>query len=243
MLMTFLSNRNTFTTIDLLFLFLAYGAVLLVCLPVHEFAHGLVAYWCGDRTAKYQGRLSLNPFRHLDLMGTLMILTVGIGYAKPVPVNTYNLRNRKRDMILVAMAGPISNFLMALLSAGIFRICCLFVHDVEMLFSLWILLVGVMVSVNISLMVFNLLPVPPLDGSRLWSSLLPGRWAYTLEQYSQYITIGLFVLLFTGALDVPLDFMRDTVGGAIGFLVGEPDLLDFNKVWIKLLYPQLAHLV
>ena len=240
MLITFLRNMDNLTPMDLLFLFVAYGAVLLVCLPVHEFAHGLVAYWCGDKTAKYQGRLSLNPFRHLDLWGTIMILTVGIGYAKAVPVNTFNLRNRKRDMILVSLAGPLSNLLMAVLSAGIFRVCSLFVTDINLLYALWLLFVWVMMSVNISLMVFNLLPIPPLDGSRLWSSLLPGKWAYELERNSQYITMGLFVLLFAGVLDAPLNFMQDLVGTGIGYLVGEPDLMDFNKVaeswWIANLF-------
>lgn len=236
MLLTFMRNIDKLTPTELFFLFLAYGAVLLVCLPVHEFAHGLVASWCGDKTAKWQGRLTLNPFRHLDLWGTIMILTVGIGYAKPVPVNTFNLRNRKRDMILVSLAGPLSNFLMALVSAVMFRVCCLFVTDVDLLYALWILFIWVMMSVNISLMVFNLLPIPPLDGSRLWSSLLPGRWAYTLEQYSQYITMGLFVLLFTGVLDAPLNFMHELVGSVIGFLVGEPHLLDFNLIYLSMIF-------
>ena len=234
MLLTFVRYMESLTPLDLLFLFISYGVVLLVCLPVHEFAHGLAAYWCGDKTAKWQGRLSLNPFRHLDLMGTIMILTVGIGYAKPVPVNSYNFRNRKRDMILVAMAGPLSNFLMAVLAAGMFRICTFIFTDyadIDTLMMLWVVLVDVIVMVNISLMVFNLLPIPPLDGSRLWSSLLPARWSYTLEQYSQYIAIGLMMLLFSGALDGVLDLMRNTVGTLIGVLVGEPDLFNPIKVF------------
>lgn len=236
MLLTFIENINNLTPMDLFFLFVAYAAILLVCLPVHELAHALVASWCGDKTAKMYGRLSLNPFRHLDLWGTIMILTVGIGYAKPVPVNTFNLRNRKRDMILVSLGGPLSNFLMAVLSAVLFRVCCLFIADYDLLFALWLLFIWVMMSVNISLMVFNLLPIPPLDGSRLWSSLLPGRWSYTLEQYSQYITMGLFVLLFTGVLDGPLSVMNDGVGSLIGFLVGEPHLMDFNRMYFSMIF-------
>ncbi len=236
MLLTFIENMSNLTVVDLFCLFVAYAAILLVCLPVHEFAHALVANWCGDKTAKAYGRLSLNPFRHLDMWGTIMILTVGIGYAKAVPVNTFNLRNRKRDMILVSLAGPLSNFLMAVLSAGLFRICCLFITDYDLLFALWILFIWAMMSVNISLMVFNLLPIPPLDGSRLWSSLLPGRWSYALEQYSQYITMGLFVLLFTGVLDGPLSAMNNGVGSLIGFLVGEPDLMNFNAIYLNMLF-------
>lgn len=210
MLMNFLQSRASMTPLDIVFMILAYAVILLLCLPVHEFAHGLVAHWCGDDTAKWHGRLSLNPFRHLDLWGTIMILTVGMGYAKPVPVNSRNFRNYKRNMILVALAGPLSNFLMAVV--GMFLFCL--VASVSLLGTWQVLLMSlcsIIIDVNISLMVFNLLPVPPLDGSRLWSSLLPGKWAYTLEQYSRYITMGLFLLLFTGVLDVPLYYLRSGV--------------------------------
>ena len=210
MLMDFLQSRGSMTPLDVLFMILAYAVVLLLCLPVHEFAHGLVAHWCGDDTAKWYGRLTLNPFKHLDLFGTIMILTVGMGYAKPVPVNSRNFRHYKRDMILVALAGPLSNFLMA--AVAMFLLCLLASIPLA---GAWQVLLGdlcyIIINVNISLMVFNLLPIPPLDGSRLWSSLLPGRWAYTLEQYSRYITMGLFVLLFTGVLDLPLYYLRSGV--------------------------------
>ena len=210
MLLDFLQSRSQMTPLDVLFMIIAYAVVLLLCLPVHELAHGLVAHWCGDDTAKWYGRLTLNPFKHLDLFGTIMILTVGMGYAKPVPVNSRNFRHYKRDMILVALAGPLSNFLMA--AVGMFLFCLL--ASIPYFGNLQVLLIDVcsiVINVNISLMVFNLLPIPPLDGSRLWSSLLPGRWAYTLEQYSRYITMGLFVLLFTGVLDMPLYYLRSAV--------------------------------
>lgn len=227
MLWNFMQMRDSMDAVDLLFMMLAYAVILLLCLPVHELAHGLVAHWCGDDTAKWYGRLTLNPFKHLDVWGTVMILVAGIGYAKPVPVNSRNFRNRKRGMILVAMAGPLSNFLMAVLAVGAFRISSLFVTEIETLFWLWYVLIGIIASINISLMVFNLLPIPPLDGSRIWSTLLPGRWAYTLEQYSQYITIGVLVLVFTGALDGPLNFLHNAVVGLIGLLMGEPNIFDF----------------
>lgn len=210
MLMDFLQSRSSMTPLDVVFMILAYAVVLLLCLPVHEFAHGIVAYWCGDNTAKWHGRLSLNPFRHLDLWGTIMILTVGMGYAKPVPVNSRNFRNYKRDMILVALAGPLSNFLMAAIATFLYLLVA-YVSTYSAVVEMVLSLLSIIISVNISLMVFNLLPIPPLDGSRLWSSLLPGKWAYTLEQYSRYITMGLFVLLFTGALDMPLYYLRSGV--------------------------------
>ena len=210
MLMQFMQSREYMTSFDLLFMMLAYAVVLLLCLPVHELAHGLVAHWCGDDTAKWYGRLTLNPFKHLDTFGTVMILTVGMGYAKPVPVNSRNFRNYKRDMILVALAGPLSNFLMAAV-AMFFYLLLIYTATIGQVTELVLMLLSIIVNVNISLMVFNLLPIPPLDGSRLWSSLLPGRWAYTLEQYSRYITMGLFVLLFTGVLDTPLYYLRSGV--------------------------------
>ena len=224
MLLTFLNNRHHFTMMDVALMLLAYAVVLFLVLPVHEFAHAYVAHLCGDDTAKWYGRLSINPMRHLDLWGTLMMLTVGIGYAKPVPVNTRNLRNYKRDSILVALAGPLSNFLMAFLAAAIFRVCLIFVDDIKVLSWLYLVLIGIVASVNIVLMVFNLLPIPPLDGSRLWSSLLPGRWAYVLEQNSRYITMALFVALMTGILDKPLDALQFGVGRVIGWMLGEPNL-------------------
>ena len=213
MLQVFLSNlRNGagMTPLDILQLMLAYAVVLFLCLPVHELAHGLAAHWCGDDTAKWQGRLSLNPFRHLDVLGTVMILTVGIGYAKPVPVNRYRLRNPKRDMILVALAGPLSNFLMAAV-AMFFYLLIAYNGAVGLVTDSVLTLLSIIISVNISLMVFNLLPIPPLDGSRLWSTLLPGRWSYMLEQYSQYISFALMALIFSGALDMPLFYLRSGV--------------------------------
>ena len=116
---------------------------------------------------------------------------------------------------------------MAVLAVGAFRVSSLFVTNLETLFWLWYILIGIIASINISLMVFNLLPIPPLDGSRLWSTLLPGRWAYTLEQYSQYITIGVMVLVFTGALDGPLNFLHNVVVSLIGLLMGEPNIFNF----------------
>ena len=220
MLLQFLQQRESMSPLDLLFMMLAYAVVLLLCLPVHEFAHGLVAHWCGDDTAKWHGRLTLNPFKHLDTMGTILILVAGFGYAKPVPVNSRNFRHYKRDMILVALAGPASNFLMATIAMVVYRLTPLFAGSHFGVYLQVCFLLEIIISVNITLMVFNLLPIPPLDGSRLWSSLLPGRWAYALEQYSRYITMGLMVLIFVGALDLPLYWMRSGVYTVLNLLTG-----------------------
>lgn len=211
MLLQFMQNREEMDVASILYLMFGYAVLILLILPVHELAHAFAAHLCGDDTAKWHGRLTLNPFKHLDVWGTAMMLTVGIGYAKPVPVNPRNFRNYKRDMILVALAGPLSNLLMAVAAVAIFRVSLFFVTDYNVMLALWLILIDVIASVNISLMVFNLLPIPPLDGSRLWSSLLPGKWAYFLEANSRYITMGLFVLLMTGVLDGPLSALHNGV--------------------------------
>lgn len=211
MLLQFMQNRGEMNVASILYLMFGYAVLILLILPVHELAHAFAAHLCGDDTARWHGRLTLNPFKHLDMWGTAMMLTVGIGYTKPVPVNPRNFKNYKRDTILVALAGPLSNLLMAAAAVAVFRVASFFVSDYNVMLALWLVLIDVIASVNISLMVFNLLPIPPLDGSRLWSSLLPGKWAYFLEVNSRYVTMGLFVLLMTGVLDGPLTVLHNVV--------------------------------
>ncbi len=220
MIRFFLSNIHRLDAFSLAFLVLGYAVLVLIILPFHEFSHAFVAHLCGDDTAKWQGRLTLNPFAHLDLFGTLMLVLVGIGYAKPVPVISRNFHHFKRDMILVALAGPLSNLLMAIAAAGIFKICTLTVTDTALLTMLYLLLIQIIMRVNVSLAVFNLLPIPPLDGSRLWSTLLPGKWAFVLERNSRMITMIMFVALFAGVLDIPLDFINGIFNAGIFALFG-----------------------
>lgn len=220
MIQYFLLYRNNMSVWDLLLLILGYAILVLLILPFHEFAHAWVAHKCGDDTAKWHGRLTLNPFVHLTLPGTLLLVFCGFGYAKPVPVVSRNFRHYKRDMILVALAGPLSNLLLAVLAVALFSVSLLFVHNYTVLLWLKFLLLDVLMSVNITLAVFNLLPIPPLDGSRLWSTLLPGKWAYTLERYSRYSTLILFALLITGILDGPLYWLTNAVTAAIFAVFG-----------------------
>lgn len=230
-------SGGDFSMLQIVFLLVSYAALIFVSLPLHEFAHAFAAYKLGDETAKWNGRLTLNPLRHLDPFGTVMLVLCGFGYAKPVPVNPYYFRNPKKGMALTSLAGPLSNLAMAIASVGLFRIFCLF-FDVtfedggiyvdnasyEIVSYAYMFFINIFASINISLAVFNLLPIPPLDGSRIFSAILPDKWVYTLERYEQYITIGLFVLLLTGTLDVPLYFLRRIFGFVICTLFGMPNV-------------------
>ncbi|MBE6757824.1 MAG: site-2 protease family protein [Ruminococcaceae bacterium] len=221
---------------ELLFLLLGYIVLLGVMMPVHEAAHAWAAVKLGDATPKWHGRLTLNPLAHFDPVGSLMILLFGIGYAKPVPVNPYNFRNRRRDMALTALAGPLSNIAMAIISIALFRVL-LFVsgeglqvsggmiyYTEDIVLYAYTVLIGVFARVNLSLAVFNLLPLPPLDGSRIFGALLPERFTYWMDQYHQYVRMALLLLIVTGALDIPLDFLIRLVGNAACFLFRLPNL-------------------
>ena len=176
---------------------------LLLCLSLHEAAHGYTAYRLGDPTAKNAGRLTLDPLKHLDPVGTICLLFFHVGWAKPVPVNTWYFKNPRRDTALVSLAGPVSNFLLAAV--------LLFIRQFLIFSSVMpVYVLGLMVHyaaiMSIGLGVFNLIPVPPLDGSKILFSFLPWQQAAKYAKYEQYIQFGLLVLLFVGVLDVPLDF-------------------------------------
>ncbi|MDQ0285711.1 Zn-dependent protease [Desulfofundulus luciae] len=188
-------------------------------LTFHELAHGWVADRLGDPTARYQGRLTLNPLAHVDVIGLIMLFVVGFGWAKPVPVNPYNFRSDMRQgIMLVSLAGPAANMLLATAGA------------VALGLGAWKLPYGQeivlkIIHINVILAVFNLLPVPPLDGSKILAGLLPGRqqWLYMLESYG---TIILLLLLFTGIIGkvlrwiiIPLYNALIGLAKAIAFLV------------------------
>ncbi len=231
-------SSGSFTMLQIVFLLASFAVLIFVTLPVHEFAHAFAAYKLGDETAKWNGRLTLNPLKHLDTFGTLMLVLFGIGYAKPVPVNPYYFRNPKKGMAITALAGPLSNLLMAVLSVALFRVFCLFfgvqfedggiyvtnMDHYQIVSYAYQFFIGIFASINVSLAVFNLLPIPPLDGSRIFASILPDKWSYTLANYERYITVGLFVLLFMGVLDGPLYALHRGFGFLICTLLGIPNI-------------------
>ncbi len=215
MIHTFLSclgdGRLTFDEfLTLIFSFLSYAMIILVALPVHELAHGLMADKLGDNTARWNGRLTMNPFAHMDPIGTVMIFLLGFGYAKPVPVNPRNFRNYKTGMLLTALAGPLSNLLMAFVSLATLRLVYAIV-PVGILYSILNIFLVTFAQINVGLAIFNLLPIPPLDGFRIVANVLPARWTYFVDRYQMMITFGVMLLIFSGALDLPLQFLIDHV--------------------------------
>ena len=174
-----------------------------LCLTVHETCHGLAAYALGDPTAKGQHRLSFNPLRHIDWLGFASMLIVGFGWAKPVPVDMRYFKKPKQGMALTALAGPASNFLMAVIF--LFLVRWMYWSAPATAFALWLynFLLNVVI-LNIGLGLFNLLPIPPLDGSKVLFALLPDRLYWQLMRYERY---GMLVLLLLVVFDVGSDFL------------------------------------
>lgn len=212
MLLSLLRGQD-FDIISLIIRISSAAFVVFCTAPIHEFAHAFVAYKLGDHTARLKGRLTINPFAHINWIGALMILLVGFGYADPVPVNIRNvkMKNKKIAMALIALAGPVSNLIMAFVSMlGMFLTLKFMDVNTVMGSALYYFLYFI-TSININLAVFNLLPVPPLDGSRILFAVLPTKYYFSVMKYERYISLAIMLLLFTGILTTPLSYLSNAV--------------------------------
>ena len=199
------------------------AAACLFCIVLHELCHGLAALLMGDDTARRSGRLTLNPLKHIDLVGLVLLFTVRFGWAKPVPVNMRQFRRPKLGMALTALAGPFGNFLLALLLTSGYAAALVWYQSCGSM-AVYYLAVFLLTTATISigLMVFNLLPIPPLDGSKVLFSILPTRWYGKLMRYERFGAVILVLLLYLGVLNVPLSFLRNGVQQFIFTVAGEP---------------------
>ena len=212
-----LLNGNT-DGLRLIITFFSRLFVIFCTMPIHEYAHALIAIKLGDQTPRLSGRLTLNPMAHISPMGAIMMLLCGFGYAKPVSVNPRNFKDTKKGMAITALAGPVANLLMGFvfIVASVFTLN-LIKNPTEVHFAIFYFF-GFAGALNVNLAVFNLLPIPPLDGSRILQLLIPAKYYYKFLEYEKYVTIVVFVLILTGVLSEPLSEIA-------GFII---DL--FNKI-------------
>lgn len=216
LLLSVLSNAFSGQGLDLMSVIasiLASLLVIFVMLPFHEFAHATVAGWFGDKTAKMLGRQTLNPLKHIDYVGALLLLLFGFGWAKPVPVNLDHRKNPKGAMAVVALAGPLANLLAGIVG-GLLINLVLEIDPTAVLFLLGGKSVGILsyivlflyyfMAINISLAVFNLIPIPPLDGSKILMAFLPNKICYQIQRNEAMISMILMIAIAFGAFSGPL---------------------------------------
>jgi Zn-dependent protease len=189
--------------------FVLLAIPLLYSIIVHELAHGWVAYMMGDSTAKNRGRLTLNPLKHLDPLGTLLLFVVGFGWAKPVPVNTENIRNPRMGFILVSAAGIVANTIFAFLAILAMQVLTPLPESSTATFLFYL------AQINIILAAFNLIPIPPLDGSRILMGFLPDHMKYFFHRLEPYGFFVIIILLYLGVLNPVIAFFRWMILGLI----------------------------
>ena len=219
MLFDIIQHPDSISLISIIVRIVAAVAVIFLTMPIHEFAHAWAATKLGDPTPRYYGRLSLNPFNHIDYMGALCIILFGFGWAKPVSVNPRNFDNPKIGMAATAFAGPLSNLLVAFISIFFFfgTAKVYFITD-SIALSYVATFFYFIADINVVLAVFNLIPIPPLDGSRLLGVILPDRIYYKLMQYERYLYYAVLALIVVGAFDYPLEIASDRIMNLLALL-------------------------
>ncbi len=202
--------------------------IVFIALSFHETAHGFVAYKLGDDTAKSRGRISMSPLAHLDPVGFVCMLLFGFGWARPVPIDARRFKKPKRDMALCGLAGPVSNLILAfvilipyavmlaLLNNGVVTINSQFGYGLYVAIVNFVYMFHFM---NLTLAVFNFIPVPPLDGSRLLWALLPDKLYFGVMRYERYISLAIMLMLVLGFLDKPLMFVSDAISSGMLWLI------------------------
>ncbi len=213
---------------------LAILVIVFLILPFHEWAHAFTASKLGDTSIKYRGRLTLNPMAHIDPFGALALLLFGFGWAKPVPIDPRNFKRPKLDMAIVALMGPVANIVAALAGGLIFHAVNAFtngffplvqggnVYSLNIFGYYLYIFLSFYIQVNCALAVFNLLPIPPLDGSKILFAFLPDRMVVKFYQYQQIISIVLIVLIFSRVLSVPLSWLTGQLVNFVDWLTGLP---------------------
>lgn len=204
---------------------LAILVIVFLVLPFHEWAHAFTALKLGDTSVKYRGRLTLNPMAHIDPFGALALLLFGFGWAKPVPIDPRNFKNPKLGMGIVALMGPVANIVAAIVGGLIFHAIAAFAPDffAGEGFGYYLNLFLVFyIQINVSLAVFNLLPIPPLDGSKILFVFLPDRAVAWFYRYQNIISIVLIALLWMGVLSVPLNFLSKYVLTFVNWITSLP---------------------
>ena len=188
----------------------------LICITLHEICHGLAAWALGDNTAKNEGRLSLNPIKHLDVLGLLMMISFHVGWAKPVPVNMYNFKKPKLGMAITALAGPLSNVLLTVVMLFLFGFLYIPLCSTDA--GMFVLsMVQLTAYISLGFAIFNLIPVPPLDGSKILFSCLSDENYYKLMRYERYFSLALILLLMSGVLG---NSLSTVIGKLFYFLSG-----------------------
>lgn len=200
--------------------------IALIALSFHEAAHAFIADKLGDPTARNLGRVTMNPAKHLDLIGTLCMIFAGFGWANPVPVNSRNFSKPKRDMALTAVAGPVANFLLFLIGVLVYALFneCVVRFDLvteSNYYFFWVLysFLASFYYYNLCLAIFNFIPIPPFDGSRLAFIFLPDKVYFGVMKYERYIMLGLMVLLISGAVDLPIGFIANGICSGFEYLL------------------------